>query len=140
MVHVVYHTKTGHSRKIAAAVADALTVLAKDIRDCDPASLEGLLFIVSGVYADKTAPELLNFVKRLAGRPVTAVLISSCTAGLTERKDLVNALRLSGIRMLPETFVCPGSFLFFRLGRPNLADRQKAADFAVRTARLHGIA
>lgn len=140
MVHVVYHSKTGHSRKIAAAVADALSVLAKDIKDCDPASLEGLVFIVSGVYSDKTAPELLDFVKRLSGYPVSAVLVSSCTAGRTERKDLVNALLLSGIRVLPETFVCPGSFLFFRLGRPNHADRQRAADFAVQTARLYGIA
>ena len=140
MVHVLYHTKTGHSRKIAAAVADALSVLAKNIKDCDPASLEGLVFIVSGIYSDKTDPALLDFVKRLAGRPVMAALVSSCTTGRTERTDLVDALRLSGIRVMPETFVCPASFLFFRLGRPNLADRQRAADFAVRTARLYGIA
>lgn len=132
---VVYHSKTGHSKKLARAVAQALETVPLDIQDFKRPPAHTLLFIVSGVYAGKTDPALLSFASGLSGSPVTVALISSCASGRDERQDLRDALRAAGIPVLPERFICPGSFLFLRWGRPNVADCQAAADFALKLAR-----
>lgn len=127
---VVYHSMTGHSRKIAKAIGEALGVTARTTKEYYAKPNKDTLFIVSGIYGEKTAPDLLNFVKSLKDSSIkTAVLLSSCASGRTERADLVTALQDAGIAVHPERFVCPGSFLVFRLGRPNKADVQAAVEF-----------
>lgn len=134
---VVYHSKTGHSRKLALRAAQALAIQPVDIRDWKNPGRPVLVFIVSGVYGGKTAPEVLDFARSLAGSPVRAALITSCASGREEQEDLRAALKAAGVSLLMERFTCPGSFLFFRLGRPNRADCEAAAEFAARTAALY---
>lgn len=135
-VQVLYHSKTGHSRKIARAVAQALGVRAQDIRDWQEESPVDLLFLTGGIYGGKTDPGMLDFVPRLHPDHVARVaLITSCASGQTRQADLRKALTVRGIAVEDEEFVCPGSFLFFRLGRPNQQDMSDACDFALRMAR-----
>ena len=131
-VMVVYHSKTGHSRKLATHVAGALGTRAVDIRDWPGASQQTLVFLVSGVYGGKTAPEVLAFARGLQGSPIKVALMTSSASGREEQKGLREALRAAGIRLAEERFTCPGGFLLFRLGRPNQADCEAAAAFATR--------
>lgn len=133
-VQVVFHSRTGHSRKLAAAAARALGVGASDIRNFSLKEDTGLLVIVSGIYAGRTDAPLLEFAAGLKGSGLKAALITSAAAGVAEQADLRGALGEAGVEVLSERFVCPGSFLLVRLGRPNEKDRQAAAAYAKRMA------
>lgn len=133
-VQVVFHSRTGHSRKLAAVAARALGVSACDIRKFSLQEDTGLLFIVSGIYAGRTDAPLLDFAAGLRGRGLKAALITSAAAGVAEQMDLREALLKAGVEVLSERFVCPGSFLLLRMGRPNEQDRQAAAAYARRVA------
>lgn len=133
-VQVVFHSRTGHSRKLAAVAARALGVSAVDIRNFSLKEDTGLLFIVSGIYAGRADAPLIAFARSLRGGGLKAALITSVAAGVAEQADLRGALAEAGVEVLPERFVCPGSFLLFRMGRPNEQDRQGAADYARRMA------
>ena len=130
---VVYHSKTGHSRKLAQKVAEALGTEAMDIRNWHGQDDSVLLFIVSGIYGGRSDRPLLDFAASLKGSGVKAAgMITSCAGGKDEPLDLRAALEKAGITILKERFVCPGSFLIFKRGRPNDADRAAAASYAVR--------
>ena len=130
-VQVAYYSKTKHSRRLAEAVAAALGVPAVDVREWQSAPGTEVLFLVSGLYAGRSAPEVLDFARRLkpedAGR---VILISSSASGLEQKDDLRRALAQAGMRVDPEGFVCPGSFLLVRMGRPNPRDVANAVAFA----------
>ena len=62
---VVYATRTQHSKKIAAAIAQALDTKAVDVTDNPRVPETELLFIVAGIYGGDSLPELLSFVTNL---------------------------------------------------------------------------
>lgn len=130
-VQVVYFSKTKHSHRLAQAVAEALGVPAVDVRDWQSAPGTQALLLVSGVYAGRSAPEVLAFAGKLkpedAGR---VILLSSSASGQEQKDDLRHALARAGMRVDPRGFVCPGSFLFVRRGRPNQQDVDAAVAFA----------
>lgn len=130
-VGVVYATKTGHSRKIARAVARELAVEARDIRDCP--DLEGLdcLFVVGGIYGGKSLPELAAFAGSIRGHRVRqAVLLTSSASRVASQTEIRQILEENGVDVLPEEFRCRGSFLVLGLGHPNAADLEAAVTFA----------
>lgn len=138
-VQVVFHSRTGHSRKLAAVAARALGTSAADIKNFSLREDTGLIIIVSGIYAGKTDAPLIDFAKNLKGAGLKAALITSVAAGVAEQMDLREALAEAGVEVLGERFVCPGSFLLFKMGRPNEQDRQQAAAYAKRMAAAHGV-
>jgi|LFRM01.2.fsa_nt_gb flavodoxin len=134
-IQAVYHTRTGHSRKIAGAIARALGLEAKDIKDWPEDGQADLLFIVGGIYGGRSDTKLLNFISRLKpGSVARAVLITSCASGKDGQAQVRQALEGQGVPVGKREFICPGNFLFFRRGRPNQKDLADAADFALRVA------
>ncbi|MDD4080472.1 MAG: hypothetical protein PHP02_03535 [Eubacteriales bacterium] len=134
-IQVVYHTKTGHSRKIAGAAAQAPGLEAREIKDWRGEEKVDLLFIAGGIYGGQSDPKLLDIIAGL--RPETAaraVLITSCAGGKDKQVQVRQALEARGIPVDAREFTCPGSFLFFRRGRPNQKDLSDAADFAAGVA------
>ncbi len=78
---IAYYSVTGHSKKIANAVGEALQIpvydLKKnpDIADCD------LLFLVSGIYRAAADPKMLTLLKRMDNTKVRkAALLTSSAA------------------------------------------------------------
>ena len=55
-IQVLYHTKTGHSRKIAQAVAQAVGVQARDIAQWQEETGCDVLFLVGGIYGGIFTP------------------------------------------------------------------------------------
>ena len=133
-ISVVYATMTKHSRKIADAVAGALGVTALNVADSPKIGQIDLLFIVGGLYSGESMPELLEAVSGLKGADVkSAALITSSVSDKRGQDGVRARLKDAGIPVADE-YRCFGSFLFFKLGRPNKADVQGAVDFASRLA------
>ncbi|MCE5255922.1 MAG: flavodoxin domain-containing protein, partial [Spirochaetaceae bacterium] len=56
---IIYFSKTGHSKKIAKAVSEALHIQAEDIRTNPKLSDIDLLFVAGGIYAGKSNPAMI---------------------------------------------------------------------------------
>jgi menaquinone-dependent protoporphyrinogen IX oxidase len=75
---IIYATRTGHSKKIAEAIARSLSIQALDIKDFPVIAETDLLFIVGGIYGGKSSPQLLEYLKNLVPEKIgKAVLITS---------------------------------------------------------------
>jgi len=128
---VVYLTKTGHSKKIAEAIASALSLSALDIKTRPVIGEVDLLFIVGGLYGKQSDPMMLEFVKGLSPKQIKkAVLVTSSANGSLKQAAVRTALESRGIQVAPEEYCCKGSFLFFFLGHPNSEEIEGAVSFS----------
>ena len=92
---VIYCTKTGHSRKIARAIAQELQVQAEDIKTGPVLKDVDLLFIVGGIYGGKSDPAMLGYINNIDGSMVRkAALVTSCARAAFCSSDLVVPTRL----------------------------------------------
>lgn len=134
-IGVVYATKTKHSQKLAEAIGKALQVKAENVKTSPSPSAAELLFIVGGIYAGKSMPELISYVESLnAGQVKKAVLVTSSASDSNRNQpEIRKILTEKGIEVLEE-ISCPGSFLFMRFGHPNAADMEKMAERAKQIA------
>lgn len=130
-VSVVYATKTQHSRKLAEAIGQELGVEAKNIAEHPQLEETGLLFLVGGIYAGKSNPELLTYAERLSPSLVKKVVLVTSSVSVSSRsqKDLRQLLEKKGIDIADE-ITCTGAFLFLKLGHPNTADIHTIAEAA----------
>lgn len=128
-IAVRYFTRSGNTKKIAEAVADAVGVEALDVS----VSLEektDILFLGSSVYAAGVDDAVKVFLKenyRNIGKLVnlsTAALLSSTY------KQVKKLAGENNIEMESEEFHCRGSFAVMHCDRPNADDLKKAAAFA----------
>ncbi len=129
-IHVIYHTKTGHSRQIAHAVAHSLDVEATDLKDLNGPLLSDLMFLVTGVYGGKADPKVTAFIAQLSPDHVKQVCLITSSIGNTPQIELRQLLQSGGIQVLRDEYTCKGSFLLFGLGHPSEGELQQAADFA----------
>lgn len=127
---ILYMTKTGHSRKIAHAIADALELEALDAKSSPDLHNTDLLIVVGGIYGGKSNPELVEYVRKIDSSMVKhAVLITSCASKKFFQKEVRAVLFENGIEVFPKEFVCRGNILFVGLGHPNKQDFANAIDF-----------
>ena len=78
---LIYATKTSHSQMIAEKIAAALEIEAKNVVSNPSIAGLDLLFVVGGIYGNKSLPEMINFLKTLtAANARQAVLITSCVS------------------------------------------------------------
>ncbi len=130
-IKLVYRTITGHSRKIANAVAKALDIEAVDIKKNPDIGNADILFIVGGIYGGKSNPDLVQFAQSLDGEKIKqAALITSCASRKFFQKEVRAELTAKGINVVTEEVVCWGNFLFYGLGHPNRTDFDAAIAFA----------
>jgi len=80
-VGLIYWTKTGHSKKIAEAVAQDLQIEAVDIQTKPKLENIDLLYIISGIYGGKSSPDLIEFVKTITGEQVKKAVIMTSSCG-----------------------------------------------------------
>ncbi len=127
---VIYCSKTGHSKKIAQAVADELHVHAENVKENPDIGEVDWLFIVGGVYGGASDSQLIEYVSQLDGDKVhNAVLMTSCLSQKMKQDKIREILVEKGVNVHDDEFLCKGNFLFFGLGHPNQGEIRAAARF-----------
>ncbi len=127
---IIFMTKTGHSRKIAHAIADTLELEALDAKTDPDLRNTDLLIVVGGIYAGRSNPDLVEYMRKIDSTIVkNAVLITSCASKKFFQKEVRAVLSENGIEVFPKEFVCRGNFLFLGLGHPNKQDFADAINF-----------
>ena len=127
---VRYYTKTGNTKRLAEAVADALGVEALPISTPVTEAVD-ILFLGNSYYAFSVAPEVRAFVRSLDKEKVGKIVNFGSAAMLnsTYKKVKAEADKV-GIPMNEREFHCKGEFKGVHKGKPDGEDLKAAADFA----------
>lgn len=129
-IAVRYYTKTGNTKRLAEAVAQAAGVEALPLSEpvLEPVDI---LFLGNSYYAFSIDPEVREFVRSLDKNKVGRIINFGSAAMLnsTYKKVKAEADKV-GIPMDDREFHCRGEFKGLHKGRPNEEDLRAAADFA----------
>lgn len=127
---VRYYTKTGNTKRLAEAVAEAVgaEALSLDYPIEEPVDI---LFLGNSYYAFNIDPEVREFIRKLDKNKVGRIVNFGSAAMLnsTYKKVKAEADKL-GIPMDEREFHCRGEFKGLHRGRPNSEDLAAAARFA----------
>ena len=127
---VRYYTKTGNTKRLAEAVAEALGVQALPISE-PVAEPVDLLFLGNSYYAFSIDPEVRSFVQSLDKDKVGKIVNFGSAAMLNSTYKKVKAeANKAGIPMETREFHCRGEFKGVHKGKPDAEDLKAAADFA----------
>ena len=123
-IHVIYFSKSGHSRTLAQAVAKALSLEAMELTQV-PADLSSdLVFLVTGSG---------NLRGGLSPQSIRRVCLITSSMGKKPQTEIRSILENQGVKVLRAEYLCKGSFLFFGMGHPSKEEIREAVDFAQRT-------
>ncbi len=133
-IAVRYYTKTGNTRRLAEAVANALGVEALPISTPVTEPVD-VLFLGNSYYAFSIDPEVRDFVQSLSKEKVGRIVNFGSAAMLNSTWKKVKAeADKRGIPMDQREFHCKGEFKGVHKGRPNDEDLKAAAAFAKKIA------
>ncbi len=126
---VRYYTKTGNTKKLAEAIADAIGVEAKPISEGLDEHVDAL-FLCNSVYAANIDKDVKYFVA--ANRENIGCIVNVSSAALVNSTyskmcSLADAL---GVQISGSEFHCRGEFKFMHKGRPNEEDLEAVRKFA----------
>ena len=127
---VRYYTKTGNTKRLAEAVANAIGVDALPISTPITEKVD-VLFLGNSYYAFSIDPEVRDFVKSLNKDMVGKIVNFGSAAMLnsTYKKVKAEADKV-GIPMDDREFHCKGEFKGIHKGKPDEADMKAVAEFA----------
>jgi flavodoxin I len=131
MIEVVYFSLTGHTRKVAEAIAAELRVTADDVKTKDGLADDSLVFLGAGLYGPLKNLGFRRFIAEndFRGRKVALFGTSGEGRG-KEVGALEEAVTAKGAEVAGR-FFCKGSFLYLvNRGRPNRQDLEDARTFA----------
>jgi flavodoxin len=127
---VRYYTKTGNTKRLAEAVAEALGTEALSISTPVDEPVD-ILFLGNSYYAFSIDPEVRNFIRSLDKNNVGRIVNFGSAAMLNSTWKKVKAeADKAGIKMDEREFHCKGEFKGVHKGRPNAEDLAAAAAFA----------
>ena len=131
-VAVRYYTKTGNTKKLAEAIAEAVGAEALSLNTPIEEPVD-ILFLGNSYYAFSIDSEVRNFVRSLDSSKIGRIVNFGSAAMLnsTWKKVKAEADKI-GVPMDEREFHCKGEFKGMHKGRPNEEDLKAAADFAKR--------
>ena len=129
-IAVRYYTKTGNTKRLAEAVAEAVGTEALPISTPVTEHVD-ILFLGNSYYAFSIDPEVRAFVQGLDKEKVGKIVNFGSAAMLnsTYKKVKAEADKV-GIPMDEREFHCKGEFKGIHKGRPDEADLKAVAEFA----------
>ena len=131
-IAVRYYTKTGNTKRLAQAVADAVGVEALPISSPISEPID-ILFLGNSYYAFSIDPEVRDFIRSLDKEKVGRIVNFGSAAMLNSTWKKVKAeADKAGVTMDEREFHCRGEFKGIHKGRPNEDDCKAAAEFARR--------
>ena len=127
---VRYYTKTGNTKRLAEAVANAIGVEALPISTPITEAVD-VLFLGNSYYAFTIDPEVRDFIKSLNKDLVGKIVNFGSAAMLnsTYKKVKAEADKV-GIKMDEREFHCKGEFKGIHKGKPDETDMKAVAEFA----------
>ncbi len=129
-IAVRYYTKTGNTKRMAEAVAEAVGAEALPLSSPIEEPVD-ILFLGNSYYAFSIDPQVRDFVRKLDKNKVGRIVNFGSAAMLnsTYKKVKAEADKV-GIPMDEREFHCKGEFKGVHKGRPNAEDLAAAAAFA----------
>ena len=129
-IAVRYYTKTGNTKRLAEAVAQAVGVEALPINSPVTEQVD-VLFLGNSYYAFSIDPEVRSFIRSLDKSMIGKIVNFGSAAMLnsTYKKVKAEADKV-GIPMDAREFHCKGEFKGLHKGKPNAEDLSAAAAFA----------
>lgn len=129
-IAVRYYTRTGNTKKLAEAIAQAAGVKALPISEPVNEQVD-VLFLGNSYYAFSIDHEVKAFVGSLDKSKIGRIVNFGSAAMLNSTWKKVKAeADKAGIKMDEREFHCRGEFKAFHKGRPNAEDIKAAAEFA----------
>jgi len=130
MYEVIYFSRGGNTRKVAAAIADELGVKAHPVRLVKNLPERADIFLGSGLYLLRPSKLVREFIQNNDFRGRKVALFGSSTTGIgIENLGMERLLKSKGA-VVTGKFHCGGSFFFIRQGQPSDNDLGKARQFA----------
>ncbi len=129
-IAVRYYTKTGNTKRLAEAVAEAVGVEALPISTPITEPVD-ILFLGNSYYAFTIDPEVRTFVSSLDRNKVKKIVNFGSAAMMNSTWKKIKALADKvGIPMDEREFHCKGEFKGIHKGKPDETDLKAAAEFA----------
>ncbi len=129
-IAVRFYTKSGNTKRLAEAVAEAVGVEALPITSPIEEPVD-VLFLGNSYYAFSIDPQVRDFIRTLDKSKVGRIVNFGSAAMLNSTYKKVKAeADKAGVPMDAREFHCKGEFKGFHKGRPNAQDLAAAADFA----------
>ena len=129
-IAIRYYTKTGNTKKLAEAIAEAVGAEALPI-SAPVTEKTDILFLGNSYYAFSIDPEVRNYIRSLDKEKVGKIVNFGSAAMLNSTWKKVKAeADKAGIPMDEREFHCKGEFKGIHKGRPNNDDLKAAAKFA----------
>lgn len=126
---VRYYTRSGNTKKLAQAIAQALSAEAKDLTA--PLSEKAdILFLGSSYYAFDVDEAVKAYIAQNKDHIGKIVCFGTSAMMRSVRKPVRKAAEPVGVTVAEEEFHCRGSFGPMHKGRPNEKDLAAAAAFA----------
>lgn len=128
-IAVRYYTRSGNTKKLAEAVAEAVAVEAKEV-SAPLTEKADILFLGCSYYAfdvDEAVKEFITGNKDNIGKIVcfgTSAMMKSM------QKPVGKVAETVGVAVSGEEFHCRGTFGPLHKGRPNEKDLKRVAEFA----------
>ena len=126
---VRYFSKTGNTKKLALAIADAIGVDAQDISTPLKEPVD-VLFLGSAVYAADIDDAVKQFISSNKANIGTIYNFSTAAVASSTYRQVKKVADAHGIAMAQEEFHCRGAFTILHRNRPNAEDFAVAAAFA----------
>ena len=129
-VAVRFYTKTGNTKRLAEAVAEAVGAEALPLSAPIEEPVD-VLFLGNSYYAFNIDPEVRDFIRSLDKDKVGRIVNFGSAAMLNSTWKKVKAeAEKAGITMDEREFHCKGEFKGIHKGKPDEEDMKAAAEFA----------
>ncbi len=131
MNRVVYFSRGGNTKALAAAIARGAGVSAVPAGQFHAPESAGILFVGASIYAGRIDGKLREFLAELKpSRAKRAVVFGTSAGRKTALSEIKSILEPHGIAVSDNEFHCKGAFLLANRGLPNAEDLKRAEEFA----------
>jgi len=128
-IAVRYYTRSGNTKKLASAVADAVSAEAKDI-SAPLTEKVNILFLGCSYYAFDVDEAVKQFIVENKDYIGKIVCFGTSAMMKSMKKPVSKVAEPVGVVVADEEFHCRGAFGPMHKGRPNAKDLEEVSAFA----------
>ncbi|MBQ9773961.1 MAG: flavodoxin [Clostridia bacterium] len=128
-IAIRYYTRSGNTKKLANAIAEAVSVEANDITVPLPEKVD-ILFLGSSYYAFDADDAVKRFIADNKDNIGKIVCFGTSAMMKSMRKPIAKVAGKLGVAVADEEFHCRGQFGKIHKGRPNEEDIDDVKRFA----------